>query len=180
MKKTGLLLAFFGSLSLVSCHLFQKSKQEEIQVLIPLRSEMIDSLPGLPPSEPEPIVLRVWQSGCGGPCPEWDARFYASGEGTLEGFAGAVPKGAYRTRIDPDSVWQWSRKADAIGFFTLPDSLPESGEFLKGLPTMSLEIRKDTMVHSVVHNYQGPVSLRNFERQLETWIFSHPWERIED
>lgn len=179
MNNPGVFLAFLAGVSLYSCHLFQKSRQEEIQHKIPLRSEMIDSLPASIPPVPVTYILRVRQMGCGGPCPEWEARFYPSGEGAFTGARAVANLGAFQTKIHPDSILQWRQKAGAIGFFALPDSLPQTGEFLKDLPTLELEIRSDSIAHTVVYNHHGPVSLRKLEQQLETWILALPWERID-
>ncbi|MBK7407515.1 MAG: hypothetical protein IPJ40_05170 [Saprospirales bacterium] len=184
MNRYGFIVAFVLGGSLLSCHLFQKSSMSEpalppVPSERPLITEQIDSLPSLPLPAPASILVRIKQVGCGGPCPEWEARFYANGIATFIGLNGSIPQGAYSLEIPEDMIANWQHQAEDILFFSLPDSIPASESFLPELPTWEIEIRNDSLLYRVVHNHHGTVSLRTFEQQLESWIFSLPWERIQ-
>ena len=179
-RALGGLVAGAWVLGLFACGLFQKESSVPIPPPeIPLYSQQVDSLPLLPltPS-PNPFLLRVRQQGCEGPCPEWEARFYPGGSGTLSAFRGLPLRGAYRTQVSRDTLARWVQYAADFQFFQLPDSIPASSEFLFQIPTWEIEIRQGTSSHCVVHNHHGPLILRTFEQQLENWIFSLDWEKI--
>ena len=184
MNRYGFIVACLLGVSLVSCHSFRKKGVLEpplppLFLEQPLITEQIDSLPVLPMPVPVSLLLRVKQAGCGGPCPEWEARVYANGTATFIGLHGSIPQGAYSAEISMDTIASWQQQAEAIHFFSLPDSIPTSATFLPELPTWEIEVTKDSLTHKVVHNHHGPVSLRTFEHQLESWVFSLPWERIQ-
>lgn len=112
-------------------------------------------------------ILQVERTGCGGPCPEWDARFYSNGVATLI----RRNDGAFSAGFDPDSL-QWAfEAAQAAGFSQFPDTVG----FLLQLPAWKITMEN----HSILHNHDGPQALLRLERQLEEWILARPWKRID-
>jgi hypothetical protein len=112
-------------------------------------------------------ILQVERTGCGGPCPEWDARFYSNGVATLIRWN----DGAFSAGFDPDSL-QWAfEAAQAAGFSQFPDTVG----FLLQLPAWKITMEN----HSILHNHDGPQALLRLERQLEEWILARPWKRID-
>jgi hypothetical protein len=119
-----------------------------------------------PESAPPECILKVERTGCGGPCPEWEARFHANGVATLIRWN----DGAFSAGFEPDSL-QWAfDAAQAAGFFQMPDTVA----FLPQLPGWRITMEN----HSILHNHKGPQALLRLERQLEEWILARPWKRI--
>ena len=165
------LLFLSGVTLLSSCALFGNAGKPDVEKEVSLFSEKTDSFQfsAFPP--PPVCVLYVKRTGCGGPCPEWEARFYENGVSTLVN----AKAGPERAVFEMKSLREILNQAGDAGFFDLPDTI---GQPLDRLPSWFIEIHTDSLAHSVHHFHHGPVSLRNWEQQLEDWIFTLPWERI--
>ncbi len=166
----------FLLLPISSCHIFKQSPRPEPEVLPGLLSEKIDSLPALLPISSPEILLQVQRKGCGGPCPEWEARFFSSGMITFIGKSGTALDGAYKAQYDKEDLANFFNNAERAGFYALPDTI---GENLLQLPAWDIRIHNDSLSHRVFHAHHGPSSLHFLEQDLETWILSLRWERID-
>lgn len=114
-----------------------------------------------------PCILQVARTGCGGPCPEWEARFHANGIATLIRWN----DGAYSAGFDPDSLnWVFDAAREA-GFSQMPDTVG----YLPQLPAWKITMQG----HSILHNHDGPQALHRLERKLEEWILARPWKRVD-
>lgn len=158
---------------LPSCRFFRKAAKSDKEVMPALYSEMTGSIGDLrPPPPPPEYFFRVTRTGCGGPCPEWEGRFYETGISTLVG-----NEGPFRVSFSINELDFLILEARDSGVFELPDTI---GSFLPGLPGWEIEIRTDSLSRTIMHFHHDSPSLRAFERKLEDWIFSLPWERIQD
>lgn len=171
--KGWLLLVVLVLALLPSCRFFRKAAGPEKEARTVLFSEISGSIGDFrPPPHPPVCLFRVMRTGCGGPCPEWEGRFYETGISTIVG-----KEGPFRAPYSKNELDSLILQARASGIFELPDTI---GAWLPNLPGWEIEIRTDSLSRTIRHFYNDPPSLRAFERQLEDWIFSLPWERIQD
>lgn len=175
--RPGLFLGVLSFLFMVlSCGLFKKVAPPEPEVLPELLSENLDSIRVLQPISSPGILLQVQRKGCGGPCPEWESRFFSSGMVTFIGKSGTALDGAFKARYDKEDLEKFFHNAENAGFYALPDTI---GENLLQLPAWDILIHNDSLHHRVFHSHHGPSSLHFLEQELETWILSLRWERID-
>ncbi len=161
---------------LFSCHVFKKKPSPEPEVWPELLSENLDYIRVLQPISSPEILLQVQRKGCGGPCPEWEARFFSSGMITFIGKSGTALDGAYKAQYDKEDLATFFNNAERAGFYALPDTI---GENLLQLPAWDIRIHNDSLHHRVFHAHHGPSSLHFLEQELETWVLSLRWERID-
>lgn len=175
MKAASLVLALV--FVAVACHprLDRSASDQPQPGLFSLKfADTLDPASFSPPT-PVPCLLRVERKGCGGPCEEWEARYYANGVATFIAKKGPLAPGAYSADFSPDSLGWVYAEAGQCDFFHLPDTLG----FIPQLPGWSIGILQDTLSNSILHNHGGALALQRFERRLEEWILAQPWERID-
>jgi hypothetical protein len=138
-----------------------------------------------PGEDSDSLVASIERTRCFGVCPVYLTKIYRSGYVLYEGYDHVPNVGKYYTWLTPQQLTGIGLKAEALGYFDLPDEV--RNPHLTDFPTIKTEVRfrgkrkKNTCYHS-----NPPANLVAMQEYLDglfsaetPWI-KHPVQDLKD
>mgnify|MGYP001333116729 CR=1 FL=1 len=124
------------------------------------------------------VVIRFERTACFGSCPSYILTIHQDGKAKYEGLEWAPRKGLFKAEIDQEIIDSIRRKAEEIGFFSLQDVY--DNEYITDLPSAITTLKSIKYFKTVVNRYQGPETLRTFERFIDEQINEVKWQEVQN
>lgn len=150
---------------------------------------IVDTLQNGPPEtvnvQTEPIlenvkrtVITLKTTPCYGKCPVFELKFSENQYVTRRGYAHTDNIGSYEARITGKVMEEIVQRAEAAGLYEMQNMYPTRGEFLEDYPSTVVSITDGEREKRIVHIYDAPAALKNFEEYLLSVTKQLRWEEI--
>jgi len=128
--------------------------------------------------ECKPVVM-VERTGCNGECSVYEARVLSDGRATYIGRK-YVPKiGTYEAKLDTTGLQSILALAEQIHFWQLAPYYPvDQTHKIPDLPSTITMLNYQGRQKLITNQYDGPVALRRWEKQLDQFFEQLEWKKI--
>lgn len=120
------------------------------------------------------VFLRFERTACFGKCPSYVLVIQKDGKASYEGIEWVVNKGKFNAIIEAEVLKRIREKAEEIGFFSMADSY--DNKYVTDLPSVITTLKTRNGFKTIVNRYQGPETLRAFERFIDEQLKKVIWQ----
>lgn len=124
------------------------------------------------------LIASIRKTPCYGYCPVFEYKYYSDGRVSYNGQLHVDRIGVYETWVDIEFKSKIESLAQSIKYFSLEEEYPPNGRRIEDLPSTITYLKIDDREKSIKNNYDSPLVLRDFEKELLLLFNSLPMEIV--
>ncbi len=177
----------FCTLFCSSCSTRQAASLKNNKKPDSVTAKKVESQPTKPaPLKPENSIelASITYGSCFGSCPVYAAKLYASGKLVYIGKKNVSKIGLWETIVGPQFFKKIIEKATELGYFSLENKYPVTGNPLQDLPTTTTSVRPSddgsANLKKISNNFSAPKNLLQFERFFDELLDNLEWKEVKN
>ena len=124
------------------------------------------------------LVASLQKTACYGTCPSFEVKYYSDGRISYHGKLHAKRMGIYEAWGDENFKTSLELLARKYNYFDFEEEYPTNGREIADLPSTITSLSIDGRKRQVTNNYESPLPLREFEKELEALFDQQNWTLI--
>jgi len=124
------------------------------------------------------LLASIEKTACYGSCPVFEIKYYSDGRISYHGKLHTKRTGLYEAWADEDFKRSLQQLARKYNYFNFEEEYPVSGREIADLPSTITFLSIDDRQKRVTNNYESPLPLREFEKELEALFEQQKWTLI--